>query len=58
MGLFILGFGYMLLVYMYGKQKNCFAFDPKEDVAEKYHASMHLVGIAIYTSSMLWFLPA
>jgi len=55
--LFILGFGYMLIVYSYGKNYNCFCFDPDINIADKYHASIHVLGIAIYCISMIFFLP-
>jgi hypothetical protein len=56
MALFVLGFGYMLLIYTYGFHNDCFSFDPRPEVADKYHASIHLLGIAIYTGSMVFFL--
>ena len=55
--LFALGFGYMLLVYTYGKRNNCFCFDPDTEIADKYHASIHILGIVIYSVSMIFFLP-
>lgn len=57
-GLFLVGFGYMLIIYTYGFYNRCFSFDPRHDVADKYHASMHILGIAIYAGSMMVFLPA
>ena len=53
-GLFILGFGYMLIIYTYGFYNNCFSFDPRPEVSDKYHASIHILGIVIYSSSMLF----
>ena len=55
--LFTLGFGYMGVVYSYGKINNIFCFDPNEYIADIYHASMHIVGIIIYSGSMIFFLP-
>ena len=49
--LFILGVGYMAIIYVYGKYNNCFAFHPKIRVADLYHASMHIFGIFIYSIS-------
>ena len=54
--LYILGFGYMLIVYSYGQRNKCFCFDPNAQVADMYHASIHILGIIIYTLSMLFFL--
>ena len=55
-GLFILGFGYMLIIYTYGFYNNCFSFDARPEVSDKYHASIHILGIAIYSGSMIFFL--
>jgi hypothetical protein len=55
--LFVLGFGYMLIVYSYGKRAGCFCFDPNPMIADRYHASIHILGILIYASSMIFFLP-
>ena len=55
-GLFILGFGYMLTIYTYGFYTHRFSFDSRPEVADMYHASIHILGIAIYTGSMLFFL--
>jgi hypothetical protein len=55
--LFVLGFGYMLMVYSYGQRNSCFCFDPNTVIADRYHASIHILGIAIYASSMMFFLP-
>ncbi len=55
-GLFIVGFGYMALVYTYGFYNHCFSFDPRPEVADTYHASIHLLGISIYACSMVFFL--
>ena len=55
--LFVLGFGYMLIVYSYGQRNKCFCFDSDPVIADRYHASIHILGIAIYASSMLFFLP-
>ena len=54
--LFTLGFGYMGVVYSYGKINNIFCFDPNEYIADIYDASMHIVGIIIYSGSMICFL--
>jgi hypothetical protein len=54
--LFILGFGYMLVMYTYGFCHQCYSFDPRPEVADKYHASIHVLGVAIYAGSMLFFL--
>jgi hypothetical protein len=56
MALFVFGFGYMFLMYSYGFYNKCFSFDPRPEVADRYHASIHVVGAAIYASSMLFFL--
>jgi len=56
--LFVLGFGYMLVVYSYGKRKKCFCFDPNRQIGDRYHASIHILGIAIYSASIMFFLPA
>ena len=56
-GLYILGFGYMVFMYLYGKTINRFAFDPRQEIADMYHASMHIIGIIIYSASMIWLLP-
>jgi len=50
---FLLGFGYIFLVYVYGKRINAFCFDPDTRIADAYHASIHILGIAIYSGSML-----
>lgn len=55
-GLFFLGFGYMFVMYIYGFYNQCFSFDPRPEMADLYHASIHVVGIAIYTGSMICFL--
>jgi hypothetical protein len=54
--LFVLGFGYMAVVFSYGKRNNCFCFDPDETVGNRYHASIHILGITIYSVSMIFFL--
>ena len=46
----------MLIVYSYGQRNKCFCFDPNTQVADMYHASIHILGITIYTISMLFFL--
>lgn len=51
--LFVLGFGYILLVYVYGKRINAFCFDPDTRIADAYHASIHILGILIYSGSMM-----
>ena len=56
MALFVVGFGYMLIIYTYGFCHQCFAFDPEPEVADLYHASIHVLGVAIYAGSMLFFL--
>jgi len=56
-GLFILGFGYMLTIYTYGFYTHRFSFDTRPEVADMYHASIHILGIAIYMGSMIFFLP-
>ena len=53
--LFVLGFGYMFVIYTYGFYNQCFSFDRRPEVADLYHASIHILGIAIYTSSMIFF---
>ena len=55
--LFVIGFGYMLVVYSYGQRNKCFCFDPNPRIADRFHASIHLLGITIYSSSMIFFLP-
>ena len=55
--LFVLGFGYMVVVYSYGKRNMCFCFDANPTVADAYHASIHILGIAIYSFSMICLLP-
>jgi hypothetical protein len=55
--LFVVGFGYMVVVYCYGKRNKCFCFDENILVADLYHGSIHILGIAIYSVSMLFFLP-
>ena len=52
--LFILAYGYMILVYSYGHYYKCFCFDSNVKVADKYHASIHIAGILIYSVSMLF----
>jgi hypothetical protein len=54
--LYTIGFGYMLIVYSYGQKYKCFCFDPDITIADKYHASIHIIGIIIYSSSMIFFL--
>ena len=54
--LFVLGFGYMLVMYTYGFCHQCYSFDPRPAVADKYHASIHVLGVAIYAGSMLFLL--
>lgn len=54
--LYILGFGYMLIVYSYGKYNKCFCFDLNPSIADTYHASIHILGIGIYSCSMLFIL--
>ena len=54
--LYLLGFGYMAIMYIFGFYKKCFSFDSNCYVADKYHSSIHIVGILIYSASMLWFL--
>ncbi len=53
-GLYIFGFGYIGVMYLYGYKKKCLAFDERQIVADAYHASMHVVGICIYSGSMIW----
>jgi hypothetical protein len=55
-GLFIFGFGYMITIYTYGFYTHRFSFDPRPEVADMYHASIHILGIAIYSGSMIFFL--
>ena len=38
----------MLIAYSYGKRNKCFCFDPNAQVADMYHASIHILGITIY----------
>ena len=57
-GLYILGFGYMLLMYTYGFYAKRFCYDPDPVTGNCYHASIHILGIAIYTASMVWLLPS
>ena len=57
-GLYILGFGYMLLVYTYGFYNKCFVFDVDPVTGNCYHASIHILGITIYIVSMVWLLPS
>ena len=54
--LYLIGFGYMFIIYTYGFYNNCFSFDPRFIVADRYHSSMHIIGIIIYSVSMIWFL--
>lgn len=54
--LFVIGFGYMLIVYSYGQINECFCFDANPIIADRYHASIHILGIMIYSLSMLLFL--
>lgn len=54
--LFVLGFGYMLVLYSYGQRNRCFCFDSDINIANRYHASIHILGITIYGSSMILFL--
>lgn len=54
--LYVLGFGYMLTMYTYGFCHQCFSFDPRPEVADLYHASIHVLGAAIYAGSMIFFL--
>lgn len=56
MALYVLGFGYMLTMYTYGFCHQCFSFDPRPEVADLYHASIHVLGVAIYAGSMIFFL--
>lgn len=37
-------FLFCIVVYIYGFFNNCFCFDECENVAQCYHASMHLIG--------------
>jgi hypothetical protein len=46
----------MLIVYSYGKRNKCFCFDTNTVVADRFHASIHILGIAIYSLSMIFFL--
>jgi len=55
--IFCLYFGYMTIVYVYGQYNKCFCFDPEETIADRYHASIHILGTIVYTSSMILFLP-
>ena len=54
--LYILGFGYIGVIYLCGRRYNCFAFHPNQFTSDMYHASMHILGIAIYSGSMIWLL--
>lgn len=56
-GLFIFGVGYMITIYTYGFYTHRFSFDTRPEVADMYHASIHILGIAIYIGSMIFFLP-
>lgn len=56
MALYVVGFGYMLMIYTYGFCHQCFSFDPDPEVADLYHASIHVLGVAIYAGSMIFFL--
>lgn len=56
MALYVVGFGYMLTIYTYGFCHQCFSFDPCAEVADLYHASIHVLGVAIYAGSMIFFL--
>lgn len=54
--LYLVGFGYMSLIYMYGFYNKCFSFDSRDHIADRYHSSIHVVGILIYSGSMIWLL--
>jgi hypothetical protein len=56
MALVIVSYGYLCIMYIYGFYNKCFSFDSREIVADRYHASTHIVGIFIYSGSMIWFL--
>jgi hypothetical protein len=55
--MFVLHFGYMTVVYGYGERNKCFCFHPDIIIADRYHASIHVLGMLVYTSSMILFLP-
>ena len=54
-GLFIGTFGYMLIIYTYGFYNHCFSFDPRHDISDKYHASIHVLGSLVYMGRMIFF---
>jgi len=54
--LFILAFGYMFVVYIYGKINTCFCFNPNKNIGDIWHGSMHLLGVIVYSCSMLFVL--
>lgn len=53
---YLIGFGYISIIYIYGFYNKCFSFDPIFIIADRYHSSMHIIGIIIYSISMIWFL--
>jgi hypothetical protein len=55
--IFFLYFGYILILYSYGKEYNCFCYDPNINIGDKYHASIHILGIFTYCISVMFFLP-
>jgi hypothetical protein len=55
--MFVLHFGYMTVVYGYGERNKCFCFHPDIIIADRYHSSIHILGMLVYTSSMILFLP-
>lgn len=55
--IFILYFAYILILYSYGKIYNCFCYDPNLNIGDKYHASIHILGIFTYCISVIFFLP-
>ena len=54
--LYLVGFGHMFTMYVGGWHLKMFCFDPDLRVGNRWHASIHILGIAIYSSSMLFFL--
>lgn len=54
--LFILAFGYMFVVYIYGKINTCFCFNPNKNIGDMWHGSMHVLGVIVYSCSMLFIL--
>ena len=55
--MFVIAFGYMITLYYYGKQHKCYCFHPDIVVADRFHASMHILGLIIYSLSMVFILP-